>query len=514
MTRILLISTFFLCYGLLEAQDTWVKMDRDTFIYAFNSDWELIEPHEAATYYRKAWPLNEDIFYVFDYYKNGNIQMKSTARNHNPQFNEEYVSGLIRYTIDGDTLSYVKYNDTSALHGKSKAFYESGQIKSIGEYFDGLYNGPWSTYHENGQLKSHGTYERGNKTGTWKYFHENGALEVEGTYDKDGPSGEWLYNYPNGYTHKRLNYIQGNVVGEVITFDSLGKKRSVYHYDNDGKIHGTVEKYDEGVLIYSATYKHGDLSKEEYEGERIRDKDYVSLYKESRQRLLTRTVDSKALDKHLTGYVSNQKDGWASDRAVIHYCVDEFGQLKDVKVLETCNDLIDSALINGLTSFQWSPSTVGGKPVRACNEIVVNLNYSAVEEIHFGDRFIDQDLAEITGRDKADNIDDKVSNEVFRMVEVQPEFPGGLEGLMKFLQENTKYPKSAKDANIQGLVYIEFVVGRSGIVHSPEVIRGVHPTLDNEGMRVVKEMPKWRPGMQRGELVSVFYKLPFRFNLR
>ncbi len=106
--------------------------------------------------------------------------------------------------------------------------------------------------------------------------------------------------------------------------------------------------------------------------------------------------------------------------------------------------------------------------------------------------------------------------QIFTIVEENPEFPGGEKALFEFLGKNTKFPAIAKDAGIQGIVYVQFVVMEDGSINPDmvEILRGVHPALDQEAIRVVKSMPKWSPGKQRGKAVRVYYKLPFRFTLK
>lgn len=106
--------------------------------------------------------------------------------------------------------------------------------------------------------------------------------------------------------------------------------------------------------------------------------------------------------------------------------------------------------------------------------------------------------------------------QIFTIVEENPEFPGGEKELFKYLGKETKFPAIAKDAGIQGIVYVQFVVMEDGSINPDmvEILRGVHPALDAEAIRVVKSMPKWKPGKQRGKPVRVYYKLPFRFTLR
>ena len=111
--------------------------------------------------------------------------------------------------------------------------------------------------------------------------------------------------------------------------------------------------------------------------------------------------------------------------------------------------------------------------------------------------------------EKADTKD-----EVFMVVEQMPEFPGGIQELMSFLSKNIKYPASAMAKNVQGRVIVQFVVEKDGTPTEFKVIRSVDPDLDAEALRVMKEMPKWKPGMQRGQVVRVKYTVPVTFRIQ
>ena len=111
--------------------------------------------------------------------------------------------------------------------------------------------------------------------------------------------------------------------------------------------------------------------------------------------------------------------------------------------------------------------------------------------------------------EKADTKD-----EVFMVVEQMPEFPGGIKELMTYLKDNIKYPKAAQDKKVQGRVIVQFVVEKDGTPTEFNVIRSVDPTLDAEALRVMKEMPKWKPGMQKGQVVRVKYTVPVAFRLQ
>lgn len=104
-------------------------------------------------------------------------------------------------------------------------------------------------------------------------------------------------------------------------------------------------------------------------------------------------------------------------------------------------------------------------------------------------------------------------SEVFTIVEDQPVFPGGVEALMSYLATNIEYPRDARESNIQGTVYITFVIEMDGSVSNVKCLRGIGGGCDEEAMRVVKLMPKWKPGYQRGKPVRVQFNLPIRFIL-
>jgi protein TonB len=105
-------------------------------------------------------------------------------------------------------------------------------------------------------------------------------------------------------------------------------------------------------------------------------------------------------------------------------------------------------------------------------------------------------------------------NVVFQVVETMPAFPGGDQALFKFLGENVKYPVIAQENGIQGRVICQFVVNRDGSIVDVEVVRPVDPSLDKEAIRVIKSMPNWSPGKQRGKSVRVKYTLPVNFKLQ
>lgn len=110
--------------------------------------------------------------------------------------------------------------------------------------------------------------------------------------------------------------------------------------------------------------------------------------------------------------------------------------------------------------------------------------------------------------------EDETETQIFTVVENEPEFPGGMEALYKYLAQNIKYPQLARENNITGKVYVTFVVEKDGSIANPKVLRDIGGGCGAEAIRVVKAMPKWNPGKQRGKAVRVQFNLPVNFNLR
>jgi len=106
-------------------------------------------------------------------------------------------------------------------------------------------------------------------------------------------------------------------------------------------------------------------------------------------------------------------------------------------------------------------------------------------------------------------------NEIFDDVDVSqmPEFPGGEEELIRYLAQNIQYPKQALDGNTEGRVLIGFVVNKEGDIDDVKVLRSIGDGCDEEAVRVIHKMPKWKPGKNNGKLVNVFYNLPVTFQL-
>lgn len=109
----------------------------------------------------------------------------------------------------------------------------------------------------------------------------------------------------------------------------------------------------------------------------------------------------------------------------------------------------------------------------------------------------------------------KTSNDkVFEKVEDMPEFPGGEKAMMDFVAKNVQYPKEAMEKEISGRVLVGFIVEKDGSISETEIVKGIGGGCDEEAVRVVKAMPKWKPGKQKGKPVRVHFMLPLTFKLQ
>lgn len=105
-------------------------------------------------------------------------------------------------------------------------------------------------------------------------------------------------------------------------------------------------------------------------------------------------------------------------------------------------------------------------------------------------------------------------SEIFAIVEEMPEFPGGSQGLLQYLATKIRYPDMARENRVEGLVVVQFIIDEKGKISNVIVLRGIGGGCDEEAIRVIKAMPDWQPGRQRGMPVKVRYNVPVRFVLK
>jgi TonB family protein len=202
----------------------------------------------------------------------------------------------------------------------------------------------------------------------------------------------------------------------------------------------------------------------------------------------------KFLGENIKYPVEAQQKG-TEGRVIVNFVVEKDGSLSDFNVVNSIDPLLDAEALRVLESMpKWIPGKQRGEEVRV--------------------RFTLPVVFRLQAKDDKKTAMPSASNEVFVVVENQPEFPGGNAAMMKFLSDNIKYPKSAQDNGIQGRVIVNFVVEKDGSLSDVQVVHSQDPALDKEAVRVIESMPKWKPGTQRGETVRVRYTLPVVFRLQ
>ncbi len=198
-------------------------------------------------------------------------------------------------------------------------------------------------------------------------------------------------------------------------------------------------------------------------------------------------------------YPKEAQEQGKQGRVIVQFVVNKDGSITGDSVVRSVDPLLDAEALRVVRSMpNWTPGKQKGKPVRVRFTLPVtfHLNGDAPKQA--------------TEAKQPEATDDKI----FQVVEDQPEFPGGMEALMKHLSKEIKYPKEAQDKGTQGRVIVQFVVRKDGSITDAKIMKPVDPLLDAEALRVVSEMPNWIPGKQRGEAVNVRFTLPVMFRLQ
>ena len=187
----------------------------------------------------------------------------------------------------------------------------------------------------------------------------------------------------------------------------------------------------------------------------------------------------------------------------------------DVEIIQrTAMDEIDAEIIQ--TSVEEPPPPPPAEQPEVATDLTIVEDDAEIEHevgiIDAGDN-ANQAVQEFTPV-QVEEEEEVVEEEIFTVVENDPEFPGGMDALYKYLRENIKYPQIAKENNITGRVFVTFVVEKDGSIANPRILRDIGGGCGQEAIRVVKAMPKWTPGKQRGKPVRVQFNLPVSFNLQ
>ena len=214
----------------------------------------------------------------------------------------------------------------------------------------------------------------------------------------------------------------------------------------------------------------------------------------------------KYLQKEMK-YPKEAQDKGIQGRVVVQFVVNKDGSICEANVVKSVDPLLDAEALRVINAMpHWTPGKQRGEPVRVRFTIPVAFHLAEATAPKASEL-----KQAATAKTTGSTVD---GEEVFLVVENLPEYPGGMQELMKYLQKEMKYPKEAQDKGIQGRVIVQFIVKKDGSIIEPEVVKPVDPLLDAEAVRVVNAMPKWNPGKQRGQAVNVRFTLPVTFRLQ
>lgn len=154
---------------------------------------------------------------------------------------------------------------------------------------------------------------------------------------------------------------------------------------------------------------------------------------------------------------------------------------------------------------------VGEEDVKTQDELLSSSTAISVADVKGNDDEFGMDIADV-GEIALDTPQEEVEEEeIFMSAEQPPMFPGGMEALMKYLNDNIIYPVIALENGVSGTVVLKFVVTKTGKIDDIQVVNSVDRALDEEAVRVVSQMPDWQPAKQNGNNVAVYFNLPVRF---
>ena len=211
-------------------------------------------------------------------------------------------------------------------------------------------------------------------------------------------------------------------------------------------------------------------------------------------------------------YPVEAKEKEIQGRVFINFVIEKDGSVSNVKVLRGIGGGCDEEAVRAVSSLpKWKPGIQKGKPVRVSYQIPILFKLDNAQKAQDQDpKKEKQMVGEVEkmvpyGPDK---------NGVYQIVEEMPQYTGGEAAMMDFVAKNIVYPQEARNKEISGRVFVSFIVEKDGSVNEVNVKKGIGGGCDEEAVRVVKAMPKWKPGKMKGEAVRVSYQMPIFFKLQ
>ena len=228
-------------------------------------------------------------------------------------------------------------------------------------------------------------------------------------------------------------------------------------------------------------------------------------------------------DPHMMKYVAENivypqkaKENGIEGRVFVGFIIEKDGSVSNVKVLRGIGGGCDEEAVRVISAMpKWKPGKQGGKPVRV--SYMMPINFKLRDNEVYTIKTKDQDHRweyQTSGKFEKAVKTEPDENDVYQTVEEMPQYPGGETAMMEYVAKNVVYPKEAQEKGISGRVFVGFIVEKDGSIGEVKLLRGIGGGCDEEAIRVIKGMPKWKPGKQEGKPVRVSYQMPINFKLQ
>lgn len=401
----------------------------------------------------------------------------------------EFRGGVPVLTKIGGEMS-VEYDSTSTDHLYILEFRKNGFLKTKTQL---LFKGKkfnlanLNEHINNGELLLDGIHTD---------YREDETLASELLYNEEKLQKQTFF-YPYGNKHMAFSGDEKTLNGEYKMWHLNGQLNFSGNYTNNLK-NGEFQLLDEsGVLVKKGVYRYGTL----VSGDAV----VQDLIYENPDKLAQYIGGDQELNEYLKQKSANFKNVLTADDEVfrtinLNLTVNKTGSISNFEILSEENpidhEIIDS-VFKEFTGFQ--PALVEDVPVAS----KLNLNL-----------ILTSDGLQTSLKTEVPPIlenGDSLDNSVYSNIEKMPEFPGGEKAIRRFLSTNIRYPIEAAENDIQGKVFVGFIIEKDGSISNIQVKKGVHPLLDDEAVRIIKLMPRWIPGRQKGKPVRVSFTVPINF---
>jgi TonB family protein len=353
-------------------------------------------------------------------------------------------------------------------------------------------DGMYYNYYPNGKLKSVYVYEGGEKTPMYTLYYPIGGIEEECQLS------------PNGMQIKRFFYQSGSIREIDSCFSEVQIRKVLYDINglwrveqnfSSNQLHGISRVYKNEKLIRSEMYVNGKST----EGNCYHEDGTDMPFAPFQESIILNENQPRHFKnmKHLTSS-SSFKNYSEKDTFMFSMIVRENGTPDSVDVSKINDRNIQKDILDWAKKVSYPCERLSGQPLTS------KINFFIVPG--------KENFSTATYKPRDLFFPEYTTGNI--LMETMPEYPGGIEALRKYLSQNIRYPKEASTRGIQGRVILQFTVGTDGSLAGIKVIRGLSKETNEEALRVVKNMPKWTPGTQKGKPVHVYFTLPVLFSLK